>query len=475
MIDKRKVIIFKGIIDSLDAFSEELCAGFEKEGCDVLLCDVNKLHYFQDELFNRIDEYAACEDTMVIFFNSIGMLMDGMDGGNYWNKSGVRCFDILADPPFFYHDAIESDIENVTFICVDKEQSDYINRYYGTGSDYYNRTGRVRVSLYMPLAGVASNEYERNIISSSEYAKKIIYSDEYEKNIITSNDGGYKKAKESTSVAYKCEDIKLRENTKEHERTRDVYKEIYNEDILAESFNNRKYDVVFTGSVRDYEDIDTGIYNLDNSLKEMWDIVLDYICKDTSLTIERAVRKCMSDYSLALTDEHVHQIILLFRKMDSIIRALHRQRVITAIADGGVKIDVFGDGWDVLRKKLVHPENLIVHGCVSYRQSVEIAAQAKISVNVMPWFKTGFHDRIATAMLNGCVSVTDSSEYIKNNYTDGTDIVVYNLDNLKPLAQKINILLKNEDNATFNLAMAGYKRAAVQDTWHDRAKWFLTL
>ena len=119
MINKRKIIIFKGIIDSLDAFAKELGAGFEKEGCDVLLVDVNDLHYFQDDLFNRIDEYAACEDTIVIFFNSIGMLMDGMDGGNYWNRSGVTCFDILADPPFFYHRAIESDIENVTFICVD--------------------------------------------------------------------------------------------------------------------------------------------------------------------------------------------------------------------------------------------------------------------------------------------------------------------------------------------------------------------
>ena len=38
----------------------------------MLLCDVNKLHYFQDELFNRIDEYAACKDARVIFFNSIG-------------------------------------------------------------------------------------------------------------------------------------------------------------------------------------------------------------------------------------------------------------------------------------------------------------------------------------------------------------------------------------------------------------------
>lgn len=427
MINKRKVIIFKGIIDSLDVFAKELGAGFEKEGCDVLLVDVNDLHYFQDDLFNRIDEYAACEDTIVIFFNSIGMLMDGIDGGNYWNRSGVICFDILADPPFFYHSAIESDIKNVTFICVDEEQSDYINRYYGKESDYYKRNGRVRMSLYMPLAGVVSDTYmERD----------------------------------------------LQNNRNKDDVDRGIS---YDFDITAiEAFNNRKYDVIFTGSIRDYEDIDTQIYNLDDSLQDMWDIVLGYICEDTSLTIERAIRKCMSDYSLRLTDEHVHQIILLFKKMDSVIRAMHRQRVITSIADGGIKIDVFGDGWDFLKNKLIHPENLCIHECVSYEESVNIAAQAKISVNVMPWFKTGFHDRIATAMLNGCVSVTDSSSYIDDNYTDGENIVIYKLDNLSELAGNIRTLLENKNNITYRLAMAGKKKAVQADTWHERAKWFLS-
>ena len=391
----------------------------------MLLCDVNRLHYFQDELFNRIDDYAACEDTIVIFFNSIGMLMDGIDGGNYWNRSGVICFDILADPPFFYHSAIESDIKNVTFICVDEEQSDYINRYYGKESDYYKRNGRVRMSLYMPLAGVVSDTYmERD----------------------------------------------LQNNRNKDDVDRGIS---YDFDITAiEAFNNRKYDVIFTGSIRDYEDIDTQIYNLDDSLQDMWDIVLGYICEDTSLTIERAIRKCMSDYSLRLTDEHVHQIILLFKKMDSVIRAMHRQRVITAIADGGIKIDVFGDGWDFLKNKLIHPENLCIHECVSYEESVNIAAQAKISVNVMPWFKTGFHDRIATAMLNGCVSVTDSSSYIDDNYTDGENIVIYKLDNLSELAGNIRTLLENKNNITYRLAMAGKKKAVQADTWHERAKWF---
>ena len=403
MINARKVVIFKGIIDSLDAFAEELSIGFEKEGLDVLMVNVNDLHYFQDKLFDKINEYVSHKDTFVIFMNSVGMLMDDISGGNYWNKSGVKCFDILADPPFFYHNAIESDIENVTFVCVDREQAEYINRYYGVGSDYNKRTGRVRKSICMPLAGVKAQ----------------------------------------------------------------------NDDITP--YNDRCYDVIFTGSVRDYEDIDIQIDNLDDTLKTMWQVVYQYINEDTSLTIERAIRKCMKDYALDITDEHVHQIILLFSRMDSVIRAKFRQEVIKTVVDSGIKIDVFGDGWDIIKAKWGNPSNLITHNIVSYRESVELMNQSKLALNVMPWFKDGFHDRIATAMLNGCVSITDTSGYIKDNYIDRKEIVIYDLNNLSALPDIIRQLLKNENHNAERIAMAGIDKAVKLDTWHNRAKWFLSL
>ncbi len=403
MINARKVVIFKGIIDSLDAFAEELSIGFQKEGVDVLMVNVNDLHYFQDKLFDKINEYVSHKDTFVIFMNSVGMLMDDISGGNYWNKSGVKCFDILADPPFFYHNAIESGIENVTFVCVDREQAEYINRYYGEGSDYNKRTGRVRKSLYMPLAGVT--------------------------------------AQNTNLTPYK----------------------------------DRYYDVIFTGSIIDYEDIDTQLDSLDDTLKTMWQVVYQYICEDTSLTIERAIRKCMKDYSLNITNEHIHQIILLFKRMDSVIRAKFRQEVIKTVVDSGIRIDVFGDGWDIIKERLGSPNNLITHNIVSYRESVELMNQSKLAINVMPWFKDGFHDRIATAMLNGCVSITDTSGYISDNYMDKKDIVIYDLNNLSALPDIIRELLKNENHNTERIAMAGKEKASKIDTWSNRAKWFLSL
>ena len=246
-----------------------------------------------------------------------------------------------------------------------------------------------------------------------------------------------------------------------------------NDDITP--YNDRRYDVIFTGSVRDYEDIDIQIDNLDDTLKTMWQVVYQYINEDTSLTIERAIRKCMKDYALDITDEHVHQIILLFSRMDSVIRAKFRQEVIKTVVDSGIKIDVFGDGWDIIKAKWGNPSNLITHNIVSYRESVELMNQSKLALNVMPWFKDGFHDRIATAMLNGCVSITDTSGYIKDNYIDRKEIVIYDLNNLSALPDIIRQLLKNENHNAERIAMAGIDKAVKLDTWHNRAKWFLSL
>lgn len=73
-------------------------------------------------------------------------------------------------------------------------------------------------------------------------------------------------------------------------------------------------------------------------------------------------------------------------------------------------------------------------------------SRSKISVNVMPWFKQGAHDRVFNSMLNGAVCVTDTSGYLKDNFIDGENIIFYNLENIDAAADKIKRLLTNHDD-----------------------------
>ena len=49
-------------------------------------------------------------------------------------------------------------------------------------------------------------------------------------------------------------------------------------------------------------------------------------------------------------------------------------------------------------------------------------SQAKISLNVMPWFKMGAHDRVINTMLYGGVALTDTSLFYENTFADGENV-----------------------------------------------------
>ena len=80
----------------------------------------------------------------------------------------------------------------------------------------------------------------------------------------------------------------------------------------------------------------------------------------------------------------------------------------------GIKIHVFGNGWeDFAGDDAVN----LVWEKGDYLVARDAVANAYISLNTQPWFKGGFQERIASAMLSGTVAVTDDSLYIDENFT----------------------------------------------------------
>ena len=54
-----------------------------------------------------------------------------------------------------------------------------------------------------------------------------------------------------------------------------------------------------------------------------------------------------------------------------------------------------------------------------------------MSLNQLPWFKMGMHDRTPLAMINGCVSITDESRYMRERIPDGCGVVYYSLEDME--------------------------------------------
>ena len=59
----------------------------------------------------------------------------------------------------------------------------------------------------------------------------------------------------------------------------------------------------------------------------------------------------------------------------------------------------------------------------------------------MPWFKDGAHDRVFNSILNGTVSVTDTSKYLCGELKEGQGVGYYDLAHMGKLPELVRDLL----------------------------------
>ena len=146
--------------------------------------------------------------------------------------------------------------------------------------------------------------------------------------------------------------------------------------------------------------------------------------------------------------------------------------MIGTIADSGIKINTYGAGYELLKCK--KHENIIRHGGVNTKGCIDAIYDAKISLNVMPWFKDGAHDRVYTSMLNAAVSLTDTSRYLAEEYTDGEDICFYNLAHIEQAVEWINRLLSDEELLE-RIAASGCEKTEKTHTFDNVTKELISV
>ena len=111
---------------------------------------------------------------------------------------------------------------------------------------------------------------------------------------------------------------------------------------------------------------------------------------------------------------------------------------------------------------------------IDFEKGLDIMAQSRISLNVMSWHKGGMTERIANAMLNYSVCVTDETSYINRHFVAGENIVTFNLDNIDKLPDKIRTVLQDENLQKY-IEKNAYKKALSEHTWDNRSDYFMNI
>ena len=239
-------------------------------------------------------------------------------------------------------------------------------------------------------------------------------------------------------------------------------------------YGERKYDILFCGTY--YRPSDKFVdlkqelaqaFPGDTALYQFYESMYQNLKEDTGLSIEQAALVTASKIGWTIPDDFMEALMYCAESIDWAVRMYQRERVVASLADAGFSVHLLGRGWEnhpCAGRANVHR----IDDRIPYGQTLSYMADAKITLNVMPWFKNGTHDRIFNAMLQRSVPLTDASGWIREHFTDGVDIALYDLAHLERLPEIAARLLEDESYAG-SIIEAGYKRAAAGFTWSDCA------
>ena len=227
------------------------------------------------------------------------------------------------------------------------------------------------------------------------------------------------------------------------------------------------YDLVFTANYVPPAQLERQICLLDEEYRSFYRGILEDLILDPAQSVdavmERHIRRELGDISDCDLRSALGGMVLI----DLYARTYFRGEVVRVLAEQGVRVDVFGAGWEML--SCGKPENIIRHGGqVTSAVCVEAVRNARLSLNLMPWFKDGAHDRIFTAMLQRTVCVTDDSRYLRGEFADGEGLVYFSLKERERLPELVKTLLHDAAELE-EIAEKGFRKARAGHTWRERA------
>ena len=202
---------------------------------------------------------------------------------------------------------------------------------------------------------------------------------------------------------------------------------------------DRLHNLIFTGNYTAPESYEKYIAGCEKPVIDFYHKIYHYLIEHPQNTLEDAAERMMKEaFGDEATDYYLLQSFANMIFIDLQVRHYFRGRAVAALANAGIKIKIFGSGYEALHCR---HENIECTGQVNSERCLAELSRAKVSLNVMPWFKDGSHDRVFNSMLNGAVCISDHSKTLDEHFQDGEDIAFYSLDNIDDLPKIYDSLI----------------------------------
>lgn len=262
---------------------------------------------------------------------------------------------------------------------------------------------------------------------------------------------------------------------------RRFYKNIHQTDFLPHAgvelgsrhkkIEERKIDVLYAGALPVYT-VAKMIPDLNSILEvdgeDMMQSVLGELVSHPQKTTEQVIEEYIKTIRNDISDERLHEIIVKMRFLDSYATSFFREQAVRLLVESGVHVTAYGTGWN--RCEWSDNPYLTYGGKVLAPQILPLMNDSKIVLNTMTWFKAGTHDRVLNGMLAGAAVVTDESTYMRREFTDGKELVMFSLQDIWTLPERVFDLFGHVSHMQ-EIADCGYQAAKERHMWKNRAEY----
>lgn len=202
--------------------------------------------------------------------------------------------------------------------------------------------------------------------------------------------------------------------------------------------------------------------------EDMMQSVLSELVHNPQKTTEQAIEEYIKSKRNDISDERLQEIIVKMRFLDSYATSFFREQAVHILVESGVQVTAYGTGWN--QCEWSGNPHLTYGGKVLAPQILPLMNDSKIVLNTMTWFKAGAHDRVFNGMLAGAAVVTDDSAYMRREFTDGKELVMFSLSELSTLPERVFDLFGHISHMQ-EIADCGYHAALERHTWKNRAEY----
>jgi spore maturation protein CgeB len=246
-------------------------------------------------------------------------------------------------------------------------------------------------------------------------------------------------------------------------------------DLAPLEKQERPYDVVFIGTC--YDPV---------NLKEYWkkkytapvvtlmEAAIEESLSNSQCPFWKVVEEEVERQKLNLRFEDLQDIV---KNVDDYLRGYDRWKLILSIKSA--KVHVFGGtcwgedvkGWPHYFRDC---PNVVIHPAIPFKETLEVLKKSKISLNSMPFFKNGTHERIFTGTACGNLVVTTDNLWIREHYSEGEELLLYQPKHWEEIDEKVDYYLNREEERV-QIAKKGREKTLQNHTWDHRVAQLLEV